>query len=492
MKSIRSRLLLWLLATLAVAALVMGGLTYRSVLAQTEALFDYQLRQMALSLRDQGAIAPGQAGALADEQLDFVVQIWTVDGRGLYASRPHSSLPERASLGFADITAQGQTWRTFGVATRDRVIQVAQLRQIRRQLAADAALHSVAPLLFAAPVLALMVGWLAAATLAPLQRLAQGLRERDEQSLQPLATSGLPVEVAPLVAALNGLLGRLGASLDTQRAFVSDAAHELRSPLTALSLQVQLLQRAPDEAARAAAIESLRAGIERAGRLVEQLLNLARSEPGAALAMVDGLDLAELVRAAVADTVPLARARGTSIELFAPAQVQVRGDAAALTMLARNLADNAVRHAPRGARVEVRVFLDAGVPTLQVDDAGPGIAPEERERVFDRFYRRASDDAAGTGLGLAIVRSVAARHNAGVALAASPLGGLRATVRFEPGAAHRSSGGAAAASAGNPAPAAAPTSAPTAASVADAVPTLAGAVPTGITSNQDTIHRGDS
>ena len=492
MKSIRSRLLLWLLATLAVAALVMGGLTYRSVLAQTEALFDYQLRQMALSLRDQGAIAPGQAGALADEQLDFVVQIWTVDGRGLYASRPHSSLPERASLGFADITAQGQTWRTFGVATRDRVIQVAQLRQIRRQLAADAALHSVAPLLFAAPVLALMVGWLAAATLAPLQRLAQGLRERDEQSLQPLATSGLPVEVAPLVAALNGRLGRLGASLDTQRAFVSDAAHELRSPLTALSLQVQLLQRAPDEAARAAAIESLRAGIERAGRLVEQLLNLARSEPGAALAMVDGLDLAELVRAAVADTVPLARARGTSIELFAPAQVQVRGDAAALTMLARNLADNAVRHAPRGARVEVRVFLDAGVPTLQVDDAGPGIAPEERERVFDRFYRRASDDAAGTGLGLAIVRSVAARHNAGVALAASPLGGLRATVRFEPGAAHRSSGGAAAASAGNPAPAAAPTSAPTAASVADAVPTLAGAVPTGITSNQDTIHRGDS
>ena len=469
MKSIRARLLLWLLATLAGAALVMGGLTYRSVLAQTEALFDYQLRQMALSLRDQGAIAPGQAGALADEQLDFVVQIWTVDGRGLYASRPHSSLPERASLGFADISAQGQTWRTFGVATRERVIQVAQPRQIRRQLAADAALHSVAPLLFAAPVLALMVWWLAAATLAPLQRLAQGLRERDEQSVQPLATSGLPAEVAPLVAALNGLLGRLGASLETQRAFVSDAAHELRSPLTALSLQLQLLQRAPDEAARVAAIESLRAGIERAGRLVEQLLTLARSEPGAALAMVDGLDLAELMRAAIADTVPLARSRDTSIELFAPEPwappVRVRGEAGALTMLARNLADNAVRHAPRGARVELRVFLDDGVPTLQVDDAGPGIAAEERERVFDRFYRRASDDAAGTGLGLAIVRSVAARHGASVRLAASPLGGLRATVRF---------------------------ARDTAASGASAVPTLAGAALTGAALNQDTIHRGDS
>ena len=219
MNSIRARLLLWLLATLAAAALVMGGLTYRSVLGETETLFDYQLRQMALSLRDQGAIAPGQASALADEQLDFVVQIWTADGRGLYASRPHSSLPERASLGFADITAQGQTWRTFGVATRDRVIQVAQPRQIRRQLAADAALHSVAPLLFAAPALALVVWWLVAVTLAPLQRLTQGLRERDEQSVQPLATSGLPVEVAPLVAALNGLLQRLGASLDANLPF---------------------------------------------------------------------------------------------------------------------------------------------------------------------------------------------------------------------------------------------------------------------------------
>ena len=479
MNSIRVRLLLWLLATLAAAALVMGGLTYRSVLAETQALFDYQLRQMALSLRDQGEIAPGQAGALADEELDFVVQIWTVDGRGIYASRAHSSLPERAALGFADITVQGQTWRTFGVVTRDRVIQVAQPRQIRRQLAAHAALHSVAPLLFVAPALALVVWWLAAGTLAPLQRVAEGLRERDEQSLQALATSGLPVEVAPLVAALNGLLQRLGASLDTQRAFVSDAAHELRSPLTALKLQLQLLRRAPDDAARSAAVEGLSAGIERAGRLVEQLLTLARSEPGAPLVMVEALDLSELVRAAVAETVPLALARGTTIELFADAPVRVRGEAAALTMLARNLADNAVRHAPHGARVELRVFTEAGVPTLQVDDAGPGIPPEERARVFDRFYRRASDDEAGTGLGLAIVRSVAERHGASVSLADSPLGGLRATVRFADGSGENISGRNM--SARNMAP------------PAPGLPTLTGVAPSsGASSNQDTIHRGDS
>ena len=430
MNSIRVRLLLALLAMLAAAALVLGWFTYRNVLAETEALFDYQLRQMALSLRDQGEIAPGQANALADEQLDFVVQIWTVDGRSIYASRAHSELPERALLGLADIQVGGQTWRTFGVATTQRVIQVAQPRQIRQRLAAGAALRSVAPLLFITPLLALLMWWLAALTLAPLRRVADDVRSRDEHSLQPLPGDGLPDEVAPLVRSLNALLQRLGLSLTTQRAFVADAAHELRSPLTALKLQLQLLQRAPDEAARAAAIEALGEGITRAARLVEQLLTLARSEPGAAAATPAQLDLSELVRSAVADVVPLANTRGSTLELFADAPVQVDGDAAALTALVRNLADNALRYSPHGSRVELRVTNDAGVPTLQVDDVGPGIPADEHGRVFDRFYRRNAGDEPGTGLGLAIVRSVAEQHRAQVALGRSPLGGLRVTVRF--------------------------------------------------------------
>jgi two-component system OmpR family sensor kinase/two-component system sensor histidine kinase QseC len=430
MNSIRVRVLLALLGMLAVTALVMGGLTYRNVLAETEALFDYQLRQMALSLRDQGEIAPAQANTLNDEQLDFVVQIWTADGRVIYPPRLRSDLPTRALLGFADIAVQGTTWRTFSVATGDRVIQVAQPLQIRQKLAADAALRSVSPLFLIAPVLALLLWWLAARALAPLQRLTDGVKARDEQSLQPLPMAGLPDEVAPLVAALNGLLQRLGDSLGAQRAFVADAAHELRSPLTALKLQMQLLLRAPDDAARGDAARALTAGIDRAARLVEQLLTLARAEPGATTAVHASVDLSELVRAAVAETVPFATARGTTLELMAPAPVTLQGDAAALTALARNLADNAVRYAPTGSRVELRVFDDAGVPTLQVDDAGPGIAPADRERVFDRFYRHAAGDEPGTGLGLAIVRSVAERHGATVTLGESPLGGLRVVVRF--------------------------------------------------------------
>jgi two-component system OmpR family sensor kinase/two-component system sensor histidine kinase QseC len=434
MNSLRVRLLVTLLAMLAVVAAMMGAVTYRNVLAETEALFDYQLRQMALSLRDQGEIAPDQARAFADEQLDFVVQIWTVDGRSIYASRPHTDLPARALIGLADVRVGSQTWRTFSVATHQRVIQVAQPLQIREQLAAQAAWRSVTPLLLLAPVLALVVWWVAALTLRPLREVAADVRQRDGQSLEPLPTRGLPEEVSPLVSALNALLQRLSQSLDTQRAFVSDAAHELRSPLTALKLQLQLLRRAGDDASRGEAVAALGAGIERAVRLVEQLLALARSESGAPPGAMEELDLGEVARLAIGETVPLSLARGIEIELFADAPVSMRGDRQALVVLVRNLVDNAVRYAPEGSRVEVRVGAErggqGGVALLQVDDGGNGIPSAERERVFDRFYRRAGGNEDGTGLGLAIVRGVAERHGARVAMADSPLGGLRVEVRF--------------------------------------------------------------
>lgn len=431
MNSIRVRLLLALLGMFVVTALVLGGATYRNVLVETEALFDYQLRQMALSLRDQGEIGASDARALADGQLDFVVQIWSVDGRSIYATRDHENLPTKALLGLADITVNGQVWRTFSVATPSRVIQIAQPVQIRKRLATAAALRSVMPLLFLVPLLALFGWWVAARSLAPLRRMAAEVRERDERLLTPLSTDGLPDEVTPLVSSLNALLVRLGQSFDTQRAFVADAAHELRSPLTALNLQLRLLQRAEDEATRQSAITALGEGIDRSSRLVEQLLTLARSEPGAAQAAPMALlDLSEVVRLALADTVPFALSRGTDVELLADEPVQVRGDRAALGVLARNLADNAVRYAPAGARVVIRVAREAGGAVLQVEDSGPGIPAGERERVFDRFYRRGATDSTGSGLGLAIVQSIAQRHGAQVVLGDSPLGGLSVTVHL--------------------------------------------------------------
>ncbi|MBQ0942946.1 two-component sensor histidine kinase [Ideonella sp. 4Y16] len=430
MKSIRLRLLAALLAALAAAALAMAALTYRAVLAETESLFDYQLQQMALSLRDQGQVAPEQAEALADTQLDFVVQIWSVDGRAIYASRRHTDLPGRAALGLADVDTGAQTWRSYAVLAQGRVIQVAQPQAIRRQLAAGAALRSVAPLGVLSVPLAALVWWLVSHFLQPLARLAAELRQRDAASLAPLPTHGLPDETAPLVAALNALLARLDATLAGQRAFLADAAHELRSPLTALKLQLQALQRSTDEVARAQAQAALGEGIARAQRLVEQLLQLARSEadPGSAHQPVD---LAALAREVIAAQWPLVQAKGQQLALEGDeAPCVVPGERTALYALLRNLVDNASRYTPPGGRLCVRLAPEPGGVRLSVDDSGPGIPPAERARAFDRFWRRDSGAADGSGLGLAIVQSVARRHGAEPELGTSPEGGLRVSLRL--------------------------------------------------------------
>ncbi len=438
--SIRARLLLSLLAALALAAALVGGVIYRNVLHETEALFDYQLRQMALSLRDQGEINPNDAAALNDEDLDFVVQIWRIDGRSVYASRAHKALPAQAVLGLAEVKVDGQRWRSFAVAARDKVIQVAQPVRIRQGLAADAALRGVLPLLLAAPLLAAALWWLISLSLRPLARVARQVAQQDAGTLQPLPAVDLPDEVAPLVAALNALLVRLGQAWAGQRAFVADAAHELRSPLTALKLQAQVLQRldraGADAATRRAALDALVAGVDRAGRLVEQLLTLARHEPGAAphqpAATPQAVDLPALLRQVLADSAaPLAAARGSQIKLEADEAIHVPGDAAALAVLVRNLVDNALRYSPPGGQVLLRLAGTPAGPLLTVDDSGPGIPPAERERVFERFVRgAASAEASGSGLGLAIVLSIARRHGAGVVLADAPLGGLRVAVQW--------------------------------------------------------------
>jgi two-component system OmpR family sensor kinase/two-component system sensor histidine kinase QseC len=428
--SLRGRLLIFLLTLAAVTAAVVATVTYRSVLAETDAIFDYQLRQMALSLRDQGAIADTERAALEEPTFDYVVQVWTGDGAVTYSSHRRPGLPRSAVLGFADLDFDDRRWRVFSTTSRGRVIQVAQPLSVRHQLAAAAAWRSVSPLAIAAPLVALAVWWLVGLSLAPLRNLVAAVRARDAESLAPLPLAGLPSELAPLGASLNALLARLGTSFEAQRSFVADAAHELRSPLTALKLQLDLARRAPDERTRAQALADLAAGTERMRHLVEQLLVLARAEPGGAEAAFADTDLAEMARQAAADTVPLAAVNAVDLALDAPQPLIVRADGAALRILLRNLIGNAVRYAGRRGRVLVQVSGEASQAVVRVDDSGPGIPPAERARVFDRFYRRESGESTGSGLGLAIVRAIAQRHGAQVILDDSPLGGLRAELRL--------------------------------------------------------------
>jgi signal transduction histidine kinase len=431
MTSLRIRLLVGLLALVVAVSLLAGLLSYRRVLDETSTLFDYQLRQMALSLRNQISIAPRVELPPDQGDSDFVIQIWDPFGARVYLSRPGLPLINRATLGYDDVTLQGARWRVFSLATIDGVIQVAQPWRVREQLAGEAALRVALPLLLLLPLMAAAVAWIVGRGLRPLKRVTAEVQQRDVHSLAPIAAADLPQEVAPLIAELNRLLVRLAEAFDAQRAFVADAAHELRSPLTALKLQLQLLARAPDDAARDEARHKLGAAIERSMHLVEQMLTLARSESEGSRSPMQPLALDEAVRSGMADAHTLAVAHGTDVSLDAPHRVMVHGDADALRVLVRNLLDNAIRYAPANGSVRARVFLEAaGAATLEVDDSGPGIPSAERERAFDRFYRGAGSPEGGSGLGLAIVKAIAGRHGAAVTLGESPLGGLRVAVSF--------------------------------------------------------------
>jgi two-component system, OmpR family, sensor kinase len=438
--SLRARLLAWLLGAVVLLGAAGGWVVYRNALAEADEFFDYHLRQTALILRDQPVeylLSPPIPSTEA--AYDFVVQVWSLDGVRVYLSRPHAVLPQITTLGLATVATTEGRWRVYGVQALTKVIQVAQPMSVRRERAAQLALQTLRPFALLLPVLALLI-WLAVGkALEPLQRLTAQVLARRVHSLDPLSSASLPDEVQPLVAALNELLERLRAALERERAFMADAAHELRTPLTALHLQAGTLARASGEAERTAAMAGLAAGVQRVRHLVEQLLSLARQEPRAESAPVP-VRLDDAAREVVAELVPLADAGGVDLGICAAEPATVSGDADALRTLLRNLVDNAVRYTPAGGRVDVSIEAPAaagspGGVRLVVADDGAGIPAAERERVFDRFYRRAGAAAPGSGLGLAIVQAIAAAHGATVTLSDGPGGkGLTVSVEFPPGA----------------------------------------------------------
>jgi signal transduction histidine kinase len=288
----------------------------------------------------------------------------------------------------------------------------------------------VVPLVLLLPVMILAVAWIVSRGLLPLRYVTAEVQRRDVRSLRPLALSDLPREIEPLVGELNRLLARLQDAFAAQRAFISDAAHELRSPLTALRLQLQLLDSAADDSERIEARGRLGAAVERAIHLAEQLLTLARTDPQDAAGELTAVDLSSCAARGIADTHDLALARDIELSLDAEPNIRVNGDAEALRILVRNLVDNAVRYSPSKGSVNVRCRTTPEGAVLEVTDAGPGIAAADRERVFDRFYRRAAAQESGTGLGLAIVKAIAERHGAQVVLDDAPGGGLRVAVSF--------------------------------------------------------------
>jgi two-component system OmpR family sensor kinase len=438
MRTIRSQLLLGLLGGTLACTLAAGGAIYFKVLEESNELFDYQLRQVATMLPVGQAAAPARRQH-GDPEEDVVIEVWDRAGRLKYVSTAGEALPAAARPGYSTLASGDDTWRVYLVERDGDRVQVAQAVSAREELAARLALRSLLPFLAMLPVLGLLIYAVVGRSLRPLGRLARALGRRSPRDLQPLGEAGQPPELKPVVVALDDLLQRLDGALRSQRAFVADAAHELRSPLAALKLQLQLAERAADDAQRQAAFVKLHQRLDRATHLVQQLLTAARQEGGAGGPRPDAaqVDLLELARACVGERYDQASARRIDLGIVEPepeagvAPPCVSGSADDLRILVGNLLDNALRHAPPGGQVDLALARAGGEVRLQVLDDGPGIAPEDRARVFDRFYRAAGQAEWGSGLGLSIVRSIAEAHGAAVTLGDGPSGrGLLVTVVF--------------------------------------------------------------
>ena len=438
MTSIRRWLLGWLIFGMAAASGVAGYGIFHTAREEASELFDYELRTVALSLPSNlRSTADGEHhspdfGDLADDRV--VIEIWDRTGKLVYHSM-QAPVFARLPAGFSTVERGENHWRTFGLEQQDRYIQVAQPISVREDLALTLALHTLWPLGLLVPVTIVLVLLVVARGLAPIGGLSRALSTRTIDSLEPLRLDGsVPVEIKPLVEALNDMLQRLHTASQAQRTFIADAAHELRSPLAALKLQLQAASRDGSLKGEGQTLERVEGRVNRIIHLVQQLLTLAREDAHPVTSMVP-VSLRRIGEQAVGDFSLLAETKEIDIGLECEG-ARTEGDAYTvlaephgMSVLLGNLINNAIRHTPRGGRVDV-ILKRAGTRVgFEVVDTGAGIPEVELERVFDRFYRGEEAQGEGSGLGLAIVSRIAERHQMDLSLRNNEGGhGLRVTV----------------------------------------------------------------
>ena len=437
MNSIRRKLLVWLLAGLAVIAFAASGATYLAARREVGDLLDLQLKQLAYSTRIDDLLRGRRPGFDARTPpnaagiTELVTQIWDRDGVLVYWSQPGTGLPVPATEGYSTVNRQGRNWRVYTLVQGTHALQVAQAQDEREAIATQTAMRTLIPFLALLPIFGALI-WLGVGRgLEPLEAMSRAVAKRRPDAMAPLGERGLPEELQPLAASLNGLLARLSDALAAQRRFTADAAHELRTPLAALKLQLDLARRNGAAASGTAALDDVEAGVARASHVVEQLLTLARVEPESLAQQRTDCDLVVLARDAIVARAALAADKSIDLGLARATPATVNGDPASLAILLSNLIDNALRYTPRGGRIDVTVDRDEDGATLSVADTGPGIPPEDRERVFDRFVRGSGNHESGSGLGLSIVKRIADAHQATITLGSVDAGsGLIVRVHF--------------------------------------------------------------
>lgn len=438
-QSLQLRLSAWLSTVILGIAIAAGVFSFASAFHEANELQDDQLRQMAALIHRyplpiSQAPRPQEVPDI-DPESRIVVQALPDRNTRLEVSGDSAlALPANLPDGIQTLSVHDEVWRLFvATSTAGSRVVIGQRTTARDEIARDSALRTLLPFVILVPILLLLVGVLIRQMFKSVKLLASELNQRSEQDLTALSEAHIPSEIRPFVSEINQLLFRVGESVALQRRFVADAAHELRSPLTALSLQAELLSAADMSAQGKQRLGVLQNGLRRARALLEQLLALARAQESDGR-QVGEVSLDHVFRQVLEDLIPLAQAKHIDLGVIGGAGAMVSASEIDLKILVKNIVENAIRYTPEGGRVDLSVHSAEDHVTFQVDDTGPGIPKEERTRVFDPFYRVLGNDEVGSGLGLSIVAAIAARMSATVTLDRSggeePTAGLRVRVVF--------------------------------------------------------------
>ena len=422
--SLRMQLVVWLIGLLTTVCLIAGGISFLLARDDAKELLDHQLQMVAgsvyegLRLHDLQEKIPKESEEESED--DYVIQVAPM-GEPIRSSRSDVSLPIKKITGYSDAQINEKKWRSYTIVYSNRTVQVSQSDEVRSEIATDAALHAMLPIAVLIPLLWVLVFFGVGRLLRPIAEVVKALTENNAASLTMLPANRIPDEVAPLVAEMNGLLQRVRVTIESQRNFVFDAAHQLRTPLAALQLQIDNVaqNRFGDDFDRLVA--DLQAGVQRASRLVSQLLKMARYDAERDTVRTK-VELGQIVKACIGNFIAIAEMRGIDLGMIHDETVWVWANADDLGLLFDNLLDNAIRYTPRNGRVDVSIVVSGGRAVVEIVDSGPGIPEHLLQRVFDRFFRVDGPETEGSGIGLAIVNAIATQENAQVTLTNRPDG----------------------------------------------------------------------
>ena len=441
-QSLQYKLSAWLCVTIIAMAIVGGTFSFATAFEEANELQDDQLKQVAALIHGQvvplvmqktGKVAFANASVLdTDPEFRIVVQIIKPTGiEVLVANQRPLLLPVDVLDGIQTVTIRGEAWRIFvKTLNPQQRVAVAQLIQVRDEVAQESAMATIIPFMVLIPVLLILVSYLIREMFKPVATIAIDLDKRSEQDLHAIDETNLPSEVLPFVVAINRMLTRVGESVEQQRRFVADAAHEMRTPLTALSLQLERLEAVEMSEPAKQRLSALKNGLERTRLLLNQLLAFARAQQVNNEGKTE-ISLQHVIRRVLEDLMPLADAKHIDIGVVSEFDATVSVQEFDLAALIKNLVDNAIRYTPDGGKVDLLLARNLEKITLKIVDTGPGISEAERERVFDPFYRVLGSEQIGSGLGLSIVKTIATRIGVKIELSSvSENSGLCVSVIF--------------------------------------------------------------